>query len=120
MPLSRLREGSIHPLMGTTTLAILISPEDVWIAVALISIWMVMMSLKTIGHCYFTAVSWHNLKVEAHDMRTQHLRELKTLRQDNLSKKARRARGLEALPDRDQTNAPDAEATPESDLADAA
>lgn len=98
--------------MDITTLAILISPHNVWIAVAVISIWMVLMCLKIIGNSYYTAVSWHNLKVQAHDLRLDHLRDLKALRADNLSKEARKHKGLSDLAPEDATEA-DSPSTPQ-------
>ena len=48
-------------VMEALTLAYL-SAEYRFLGVAVISAWLVLMCLKTIGHGYYMSVCWHNLK----------------------------------------------------------
>ncbi len=75
--------------MEAITLAYL-SPEYKFMGVAVISAWLVLMCLKTIGHGYYMSVCWHNLKVETHNLRIQHERELRELQADSVEKVARK------------------------------
>ena len=75
--------------MATITLAYL-SPEYRFLGVAVISAWLVLMCLKTIGHGYYMSVCWHNLKVETHNLRIQHERELRELKAESIVKAARK------------------------------
>ena len=67
-----------------------LSPEHAWLIIALIAAWMVLMCLKTLGHGYYSAVCWHNLKVQAHDMRLRHENELKDMRRKTILREARK------------------------------
>ncbi len=75
--------------MEAITLAYL-SPEYKFMGVAVISAWMVLMCLKTIGHGYYTSVCWHNLKVETHNLRIQHEKDLRELQAESVAKVARK------------------------------
>lgn len=75
--------------MDAITLAYL-SPEHKFMAVAVISAWLVLMCLKTIGHGYYMSVCWHNLKVETHNLRIQHERDLRVLQAESMAKAIRK------------------------------
>lgn len=75
--------------MDAITLAYL-SPEYKFLGVAVIAAWLVLMCLKTIGHGYFMSVCWHNLKVETHNLRIQHERDLRTLQAESVAKAIRK------------------------------
>lgn len=66
------------------------SPEHTCLIIALIAAWMVLMCLKTLGHGYFTAVCWHNLKVQAHDLRIRHENELRDMKHKAVLKEVKR------------------------------
>ena len=76
-------------VMEAITLAYL-SPEYKFLGVAVISAWLVLMCLKTIGHGYYTSVCWHNLKVETLNLRIQHEQELRELQAESVAKAARK------------------------------
>ncbi len=76
-------------VMEALTLAYL-SPEYRFLGVAVISAWLVLMCLKTIGHGYFMSVRWHNLKVETHNLRLRHERELRELQGESVLKTVRK------------------------------
>ncbi|MCH7940042.1 MAG: hypothetical protein IID13_09895 [Candidatus Marinimicrobia bacterium] len=75
--------------MDAITLAFL-SPEHKFIGVAVISAWLVLMCLKTLGHGFYLSVCWHNLKVETHNLRIQHERELRALKAESMAKAVRK------------------------------
>lgn len=75
--------------MDAITLAYL-SPEHKFIGVVVISAWLVLMCLKTLGHGYYMSVCWHNLKVETHNLRIQHERELRALKAESVAKAVRK------------------------------
>ena len=54
--------------------------SGIWPLVVLIMLWVVLMCLKTIGHGCDRAVSLHNLKVQAHQLRLRQQQELKSIR----------------------------------------
>ena len=75
--------------MDAITLALL-APEYKLMAVAVISTWLVLMCLKTLGHGYYMSVCWHNLKVETHNLRLQHERDLCALEAESVAKAVRK------------------------------
>ena len=80
--------GSVDPIgMATWTLANL-STEGAWLLILGIALWMVLMCLKTLGHGYHTAVRWQNLKVEAHNLRLRHKRDLNEMKRAAVKKEA--------------------------------
>ncbi|MCZ6835594.1 MAG: hypothetical protein O7G85_07455 [Planctomycetota bacterium] len=70
------------------------SGGGIWPIVALITLWLVVMCLKTIGHGYSTSVRWHNLKVQAHRLRRQQKHDLGELQQGSARHEANQ-RGID-------------------------
>ena len=75
--------------MHAITLAFL-TPEHLYLGVTVISLWLVLMCLKTLGHGYYMSVCWHNLKVETHNLRIKHERDLRELRAESMAKAIRK------------------------------
>lgn len=67
-----------------------VGPEHAWLIIAIIAAWMVLMCLKTLGHGYYTAVCWHNLKVQAHNLRIRHENEIKDMKRSTILKEAKK------------------------------
>lgn len=65
--------------MGVSTL--------IWLVIWLLIAWAVLMCLKTIGIHVQYGEELHNLRVEAHRLRREHLRRLAALREQNIAAK---------------------------------
>lgn len=68
--------------------AFILDPADLWIAVLFIGAWMVFMCLNALATDIEFAIKWHDLKVEAHNLREKHARRLR-----DLAMKGRAVRG---------------------------
>ena len=86
-----------------------LSGDDALLISAGIAAVMVLMCLKTLGHGYYTAVCWHNLRVEAQRLRIKHDGELEEFERLNRPRNARQHdTGSEAIrPDPAPERAPD-------------
>lgn len=71
---------------------ILASAGSAWVLLiaAVIAAGLVLLCLRALGHNLFQAVRWHNLKVEAHNLRLRQQRELMALRRQAIVKEAKR------------------------------
>jgi hypothetical protein len=60
-------------------LAAIAEPAHVWVAVAIIALWLVLIALKLLGQELDYAVRLHALKVETHALRQRQVKRLKEL-----------------------------------------
>lgn len=57
----------------------LLSPDNVWIFVAVIAVATVIACLRLIGHAYYDAIRWHDLRVEVKRLQADQRRRLDKL-----------------------------------------
>lgn len=60
-------------------LAFILPPGEVWLVVAVIGFWLVIMCLKSLAHEMEYALRCHKLKVEVHTLRMQQLKRMSDL-----------------------------------------
>jgi ribonuclease D len=58
----------------------LLHADNLWVAVAIIAGWLVLMCLRVISVRIHNAIAWHDLKVEAHLLRRRQFERLESLR----------------------------------------
>jgi hypothetical protein len=100
-------------------MSVLPNPDNLWLFVAFIAGLLVLACLRTIGHAYYNAVLWHNLKVEVQNLQIEQKRRLKELEQTGETPQRRRRRAGRTARRRpasaaaaEKTAAPTAEAAP--------
>jgi cell wall-associated NlpC family hydrolase len=98
-------------------MSVLPNPENLWLFVAFIAALLVLACLRAIGHAYYNAVLWHNLKVEVQNLQIEQKRRLKELEQAGEAPQPRRRRPRRAARRTDTAAVADTAAAPAAEEA---